>query len=113
MNNHEAILYGLATCDTCRTARRALESAGYGVRFRDVRDLPLSPEERGLFLRVFGDRLINRASTTWRGLSEEARQQSPDALLAQHAALMKRPVIAIGDKLWLGWSNDVQSAVLE
>lgn len=112
-DNRKTILYGLVACDTCRKARRALESAGRAVEFRDVRDAPLGDEERRRFLAAFGDRLVNRASTTWRGLSEGERQENPEALLATHPALMKRPVIAVGENLWLGWDASTQVAVLK
>lgn len=83
------------------------------MEFRDVREAPLSDEERRRFLAAFGDRLVNRASTTWRGMSEEARQESPERLLAAHPALMKRPVIAAGSELWLGWDAATQASVLK
>ncbi|MEI4470663.1 arsenate reductase family protein [Frigidibacter sp. MR17.24] len=98
------ILYGIATCDTCRKARRALAEAGAEVTFRDLRAEPLTPDERAEFLAAFGDRLINRSSTTWRGLSETERAAAPDALLAAHPTLMKRPVVRAGATLTLGWS---------
>jgi len=100
----ETIIYGLASCDTCRKARKALP----GAQFRDVRAEPLSDTERAAFLAHFGDKLINRASTTWRGLSEDTRQNAPEALLAAHPALMKRPVIKAGTALYLGWTTDVR-----
>lgn len=114
MSRHtqEVILYGLATCDTCRRARKALESAGRVVAFRDVRATPLTADERRRFLAAFGDPLINRASTTWRGLDAAARTKTPDSLLAQHPALMRRPVIETGDRLWLGWGAAVQADLL-
>ena len=96
-------LYGLKTCDTCRKARKALTEAGHTVTLRDVRAEPLSEAERDRFLEVFGDALINRASTTWRGLSEEERTAAPADLLRAHPALMKRPVVAGGGALSLGW----------
>jgi arsenate reductase-like glutaredoxin family protein len=111
--NRKTILYGLGSCDTCRKARRALESAGREVEFRDVRNVPLSAEERRRFLAAFGDRLVNRASTTWRTLSDADRRESPETLLAAHPALMKRPVVAVGDDLWLGWDASTQAAVLK
>lgn len=98
------ILYGIPTCDTCRKARAALQDAGVAVTFRDIRAEPLSAAERAEFLAAFGDKLVNRSSTTWRGLSEDERGQAPDALLAAHPALMKRPVVRAGDLLTLGWS---------
>ncbi len=100
-------LYGISTCDTCRKALASLRERE-DVTFHDIRKQPLSGMEIGRFLTAFGDKLVNRASTTWRGLSEEERGQSPQALLAAHPALMKRPVIEGGDRLTLGWQEDVR-----
>lgn len=104
-------IYGLKTCDTCRKARRAAEKAGRDVKFVDVRETPLAPETRSRFLEAFGQELVNRKSTTWRGLSEEERSRDAETLLAEHPTLMKRPVID-GETLTLGWTTDVQAAHL-
>lgn len=106
------ILYGLKTCDTCRKAAKALEAACHEVTFRDVRAEPLSAAEIDSFLAAFGERLVNRSSTTWRGLDEAARALPPAGLLAAHPALMKRPVLAEGTKLTLGWDKAAQGAWL-
>ncbi len=105
-------LYGLKTCDTCRKARQAAEKAGKTVTFVDVRETPLSAAELERFLDAFGaDALINKKSTTWRGLSEDERAAAPLALLQAHPTLMKRPVID-GASLTLGWTADVQNVHL-
>ena len=104
-------LFGLKSCDTCRKARRAAENAGVSLTFVDVRDTPLTPEQRSRFLDAFGDALINRKSTTWRTLSEAERELPADALLAAHPTLMKRPVID-GATLTLGWTKDVEATHL-
>lgn len=106
------ILYGLKTCDTCRKALRELEAAGHEVEFVDVRQAPLDRASRTQFLDAFGMALVNRRSTTWRGLSEAERSAAPDALLALYPALMKRPVIEDGSALYLGWGEDVRRALL-
>lgn len=103
----EMVILGLASCDTCRKARKALP----GARFRDIRIEPLTDTERADFLQRFGDKLVNRASTTWRGLSEDARGHAPGILLATYPALMKRPVILAGDTVCLGWTPDVRRAL--
>lgn len=103
-------LYGLPTCDTCRKARKALEAAGHAVAFRDVRTEPLSAAEWAPLLAEFGDRLVNRKSTTWRGLSEWMQASEADAQLEAHPALMKRPVISDGTKLTLGWDAETAAA---
>ena len=106
------ILYGIPTCDTCRKALKSLEAAGRPAEFRDIRKAPLSAEEIAEFLGAFGEKLVNRSSTTWRGLDEAERAAAPAALLAAHPALMKRPVIRDGAGLHLGWTPAVQAAVL-
>lgn len=103
----EITIYGLPTCDTCRKARKALPEA----QFRDIRAAPLTDTEIATFLEQFGEQLVNRASTTWRSLSEDERQKSPQALLAAHPALMKRPVTRAGGVLYLGWNPDVRRAL--
>jgi arsenate reductase len=100
-------LYGLKTCDTCKKAMKAL-----GAELRDVRAEPLSPPEWQRFLDAFGDRLVNRASTTWRQLDPAERLRPPLQLLAAHPTLMKRPVIERDGELFLGWDEDVRAKLL-
>ena len=105
-------ILGIKTCYTCRKARRALEAAGHAVTFRDVRDAPLTPNERRVLLDRFGEaKLINRNSATWRALSEAERAADADSLLAAHPALMKRPVIDDGAQWHLGWGAPVRAAL--
>lgn len=97
-------LYGLKTCDTCRKALKALPAA----IFVDVRKEGVPAEVQNVAIAKFGDAIINRKSTTWRGLSEEDRAQTPDALLAANPTLMKRPLIVDGDTMTLGWTAEAQ-----
>lgn len=100
-------IYGIKTCDTCRKAIRTFPDA----QFVDVRadGVPLPVMEKAL--AEFGASLVNRRSTTWRGLSAEEQARDPAALLADHPTLMKRPLIEEGDALYLGWTADVQAAL--
>ena len=105
------IVYGIKTCDTVRKALRALEAAGHAPVLRDVRTEPLSAAEIAEFSAAFGEKLINRSSTTWRGLDEAERARPMAELLAAHPTLMKRPVIR-GRSLTLGWDRAAQDAQL-
>lgn len=105
-------LYGLKNCDTCRKARAALAAAGHDVELVDVRETPLSPQTLARILDSFGDAVVNRRSTTWRGLSEAARAAAPAELLAAHPALMKRPLIEADGALYLGWDAATRAALL-
>ena len=102
-------LYGLSTCDQCKRALRALEAAGRPARFRDVRAEPLGEDEVAEIVRAFGDRVINRQSTTWRGFSEFLRLSEPEVQIAAQPAVMKRPVIRDGARWHLGWDAAVQA----
>lgn len=99
-------IYGLKNCDACRAAVKAT-----GAELIDVRAAPLSEATLQRFLDAFGEALVNRRSTTWRGLSDDARAGAPIELLAAHPTLMKRPVIEDGQQLLLGWTAATRSAL--
>ncbi|WP_299598565.1 arsenate reductase family protein [uncultured Tateyamaria sp.] len=100
-------IYGLKTCDTCRKVIKALPEA----RFVDVRADGVPTDVMAAAFATFGDKLVNTRSTTWRGLSDAERQGTPQDLLGAHPTLMKRPLVADGDTLHLGWTKDVQAAL--
>ena len=107
------ILYGIPTCDTCKAAQKALTAVGHTVTFRDIRTEPLTEAERYEFITEFGDTIINRQSTTWRGLSDWLKASEADAQLEAQPTLMKRPVIRADERLYLGWGPDTQAALLK
>ena len=105
--------YGLKNCDSCRAALKALDAAGTEVEFHDVRDdgVPLDTLRRALDEHG-ADRMLNRRSTTWRGLDEVARDGDPVFLLRAHPALMKRPLIVLaGGGTTIGWGDAVCEAL--
>ena len=106
------ILYGIPTCDTCKKALKALEAAGHSPAFRDVRREPLSEAEIAEFVGEFGDEIINKKSTTWRGATDWLKASDVDEQLRQQPTLMKRPVIRSDKGLTLGWDSAVQAVYL-
>jgi len=102
-------VYGIANCDTVKKALKALEGAGFSPELVDIRKNPLKQAEIERFFSVFGEALVNRRSTTWRGLSQEVRDQAPERLISAHPTLMKRPVIEAEGVLTLGWDKSVQA----
>lgn len=105
------ILYGISTCDTCKKAIKALQAAGKDVIFRDVRVNPLSAAEIDQIVAEFGDRVINKQSTTYRAFGEYLRVSDPEAQIAAQPAVMKRPVIQDGAKWHLGWDSAVENVL--
>ncbi len=101
------IIYGLKNCDTCRKALKALPDA----RLVDVRAEGVPEDVMQRAFDQFGAAIMNTRSTTWRGLAEAEREAAPLVLIAQHPALMKRPLIADGETLYLGWTKQVEAAL--
>ncbi|SEW23070.1 Arsenate reductase, glutaredoxin family [Cognatiyoonia koreensis] len=104
--------FGLKSCDTCRKALKAIRENGLDVTVTDVRADGIASRDQARIVEAFGEKSLNRASTTWRGLSDAEKALSPADLLSTHPTLLKRPVIE-KDGVWtIGWSPDVQKSVL-
>ena len=102
-------IYGLKNCDKCRMARRALNLSN----IIDIKNGPISEELLQAAFLTFGEQLINRSSTTWRGLSDIEKGSAPLALIKKFPKLMKRPLIkTAGGQLFIGWTEDVKSALI-
>ncbi len=106
------MIYGLNTCAVCQKARKALEAGGKEVSFRDIRADPLSEAELAELIAEFGDRLVDRTSNDYRGLNMWLKNSEVEAQIAAQPKVMARPVIRDRDKLYLGWDETVQNAVL-
>ena len=105
-------IYGLKNCDSCKKALKALQSSEQLVEFIDLRATPVSIEQLQKWLDEHGDAvLLNRKSTTWRGLDDQGRQQPVLALLMANPTLIKRPVIESGENSFVGWTAEVQTAL--
>ncbi len=95
--------FGLKTCDTCRKALNALRSAGHDPVVIDVRADGILPADRDRIAALFGEGAVNRASATWRGLSEGERKLEIGTLIERHPTVMKRPVIEAEGVWSIGW----------
>ena len=103
------ILYGLSTCDTTKKALKALQKAGKDVVFRDVRAQPLTSAEIDAIITEFGDRAVNKQSTTYRGFSDFLRESEAEAQIAAQPTVMKRPIIQDGATWYLGWDTAIEA----
>lgn len=95
--------WGLSTCDTSRAALRALRAAGHAPEVVDVRGDGLSADTIAAMIAALGDKVMNRASATYRDLPADQKAQPAAAILAAHPVTMKRPVIEAGGVWTMGW----------
>ena len=96
-------LYGLTKCSTCQKALAWLREQSVDHEFVDYRDNPI---DRALLIKWAGElggweKLVNRASMSWRALSDEQKLAVSDAewvsLIAQYPALVRRPLTVYAD----------------
>lgn len=104
-------LYGLSHCSTCQKAQADLQENGWTVDLRDVQKQPLTEDERSRLVADFGDKIVNRASLTWRGMSDDERAGDPVAMMGAKPSVMKRPAIVADDLRLLGWTANVKRAL--
>lgn len=111
-----ATLYGLNNCDTCRKARRLLDSLGVDYAFVDLRAEASDSDGKldkalvdWLFDHAQWDTLINRRSTTWRQLDQQQRDtlnaDSARSLAITYPTLLKRPLLVTGELLLVGFDQ--------
>lgn len=106
------MIYGLNTCAVCQRARKVLEADGKKVSFRDIRADPLSETELAELIAEFGDRLVDRTTNDYRGLNMWLKDAEAEAQIAAQPKVMTRPVIRHQAKLYLGWDDAIQAALL-
>jgi arsenate reductase (glutaredoxin) len=101
-------LFGLKNCDTCKKALTEIEASGQSAEFVDIRADEDFASRLPRWLAAAGDKLVNRSSTTWRGLSDadkaKASGSSLEGLLLGNPTLIKRPVIELDDEVLVGWT---------
>jgi arsenate reductase len=108
-------IYGIKNCDTMKRARTWLGTHGVAYAFHDYKAQGI---ERGIverWARELGwERLLNRAGTTFRKLSEADKagldEEKAITLMCSQPSMIKRPVLDIGGKLIAGFDPAVYAA---
>jgi arsenate reductase len=104
-------LYGIASCDTVKKARRWLDEHEVEYRFHDLRRDGLDRERLQRWERRLGwETLLNRRGTTWRGLPEAVRAEidrgTALTVMLQQPAIIRRPLLEHGHTLRVGFTSD-------
>ena len=101
-------LYGLPHCGTCQKASAWLQAHQIAHQLIDYRAQPLAPELLRRAAAALGwEKLVNRASTTWRGLPDTLKTPATEAdwlaLVQAHPTLIRRPLLVEGEQFLAGF----------
>ncbi|WP_099611541.1 ArsC family reductase [Vibrio fujianensis] len=109
-------LYGIPNCDTIKKARKWLETQAIEYQFHDYRKNGITLELISEFFQSLGwEHVINKRGTTYRQLSQEQKEKlneaSALALLLEQPAMIKRPILRVQDRLYLGFNAQQYSEI--
>ena len=107
MSDKNIKILGLKNCDKCRDAQTKLNNLGYNLEFIDVRKNPIGLDQIKQLISMFDNQILNKRSTTFRGLSQSQKELSVVQLLQKYPTLMKRPVVMSSEKNSIGWNAEI------
>jgi Spx/MgsR family transcriptional regulator len=104
-------LYGIKNCDTIKKARKWLSDNGVDYNFHDVRVDGIDAATIEQWIDQAGwETVLNRRGTTWRKLDstvqEATNQDTVTALLLEHPAMIKRPVLDVDGTVSIGFKAE-------
>ena len=85
------IIYGLKNCDACKAFLKAQPDF-------ELIDVSITPVPENILkeaIQNFGEKLINKRSTTWRKLDNKTREEQPQEIIRLHPKVMKRPLVKL------------------
>ncbi len=105
-----ATLYGIRNCDTVRKARTWLDARGLAYAFHDYKTAGIDEACLRAWAGELGwEKLLNRAGTTFRNLPDadkvELDEAKAIALMLAQPSLIRRPVLDLGDRRLIGFSE--------
>ena len=104
-------LYGIKACDTMKKARSWLEGRGVAFAFHDYKVAGIDRDRLESWAKTAGwETLLNRSGTTFRKLSDADRADLDEAkaiaLMLAQPSMIKRPVLAAGGALLVGFKPE-------
>ncbi len=108
-------IYGIKNCDTMKKARGWLDARGVAYAFHDYKVAGVEKAVLEGWVRKVGwEVLLNRAGTTFRKLPDKDREGLTEAkaiaLMLAQPSMIKRPVLAAGAKLLVGFKPEQYQA---
>jgi arsenate reductase len=104
-------VYGIANCNTVKSARTWLDTHGRSYEFVDYKKAPPAPALLARWCAAFGwENVLNRRGTTWRMLDAKVQNGITDeknaiALMLAKPSIIKRPIVEAGKTLVIGFDE--------
>lgn len=106
-------LYGIPNCNTVKKARTWLEQNNATYHFHNYKKEGVTSDKLSSWTKQVGwEKLVNKAGTTWKKLSQELKESIVDVnaaetLMKSQNSVIKRPVLenSKGEIIAIGFSE--------
>jgi arsenate reductase len=111
------ILYGIPHCTTVKKARAWLDTQQVSYTFHDLKKAGVTQAILARWMtKQDWNSLLNKRGTTWRQLTPEAQakivdQEQAIKIMLQYPSLIKRPVLELGEKVYIGFAPENYEAL--
>lgn len=110
-------IYFLSTCNTCTRILKSLNITD-DFKLQDLKTNPLNCDQLEELYQLSGsyEALFNKRARLYkeRGLKDQRLQESDyKALLLEHYTFLKRPVVVLGDTIFIGNSKTTVEALVQ
>ncbi|WP_298393082.1 arsenate reductase [uncultured Azonexus sp.] len=114
----QPVMYGIKNCDTMKKAMTWLTENGIAYEFIDYKKAGVAAANLPDWAARAGwEVLLNKRGLMWKKLSDAERADVDEAkalaLMAQYPALIKRPVLDIGNALLVGFAPEIYAEKLK
>ena len=112
-------LYGIPNCDTVKKTLTYFKDKNIPVSFHNFKTDGISKEKLEAWFSAVGpDRVVNKKSTTYKGLADDLKAAlevpaSAIPVLQQHTSVIKRPVVEAGGKTLIGFRKEEYDQVFQ
>lgn len=109
-------IYFLSTCSTCSRIIKELDLHKHGFLFQDIKTEKITSSQLEEMKKMAGsyEALFSRVAQKYKALGLAAKQLSEQDYknyILEEYTFLKRPVILLGDKIFIGNSKNTVAAV--
>lgn len=106
-------IYYLSTCDTCKRIIAELELKQNGFTFQDIKTEKITPAQLDELKKAVGsyEAMFSRVAMKYKTLDPKpSTEKEYRSLILDEYTFLKRPVIVIGDQVFVGNSKSTIEA---
>jgi Spx/MgsR family transcriptional regulator len=111
------ILYGIPHCTTVKKARAWLDTQQVSYTFHDLKKAGVTQAILARWMTTQDwNSLLNKRGTTWRQLTPEEQMKIVDQeqaikIMLQYPSLIKRPVLELDERVYIGFAPENYKAL--